>query len=421
LEKLMHETELLSKAESPAALEPAQAASVVACALDGFDVASQRVLCIIPDSTRTCPLPLMVEMLCQQVTNAAALDFIVALGTHMPMDDAALSKLIGQPVTNGQFDGHKIYNHEFDNPAALAQVGTIPASEIERLSEGRMSLDVPVNVNRHVTEYDALIVLGPVFPHEVMGFSGGNKYYYPGCAGAEMIDTTHWLGALLTSRDIIGTMHTPVREMINIASAMIEKPKLLLAMVMHGETFRGLHAGGMIGAWQSAAKHSESLDIIFVDKPFQRVISCVPEMYDDLWTGAKGMYKLEPAIADGGEVVIYAPHIDDVSYVHGALLDEIGYHVRDYFLAQWDKFKDYPWGILAHSTHLRGEGTFLDGVETPRIAVTLATKIPRDRCEKIGLGYLDPDTLNPDDFRGQEADGVVVIDRAGEVLYRKRV
>jgi lactate racemase len=416
----MHENELLAKVESPQALEVVEAQSVVRSALDGFDVANQRVLCIVPDSTRTCPLPAMIEVLTSEAEDASALDFIVALGTHMPMDDVALSKLVGRDVVNGEFDGHRIYNHEFDNPAELVQVGTIPASEIERLSGGRMSLDVPVTVNRHVTEYDALIVLGPVFPHEVMGFSGGNKYYYPGCAGSEMIDTTHWLGALLTSRDIIGTMHTPVREMINLAADMIDAPKLLLAMVMHGKTFRGLHAGGMIGAWRSAAKHSESLDIIFVDEPFQRVISCVPEMYDDLWTGAKGMYKLEPAIADGGEVVIYAPHIDEVSYVHGKLLDEIGYHVRDYFLAQWDTFKDYPWGILAHSTHLRGGGTFVDGVETPRIKVTLATKIPRERCEQIGLGYIDPDTLNPDEFRGQEADGVVVIDRAGEVLYRKQ-
>jgi len=79
------------------------------------------------------------------------------------------------------------------------------------------------------------------------------------------------------------------------------------------------------------------------------------------------MYKLEPAIADGGEVVIYAPHIDEISYTHGKLIDEIGYHVRDYFVKQWDRFKRYPGGVLAHSTHLRGIGTYdaATGVEKP--------------------------------------------------------
>ena len=81
-------------------------------------------------------------------------------------------------------------------------------------------------------------------------------------------------------------------------------------------------------------------------------------MYDDLWTAAKGMYKMEPAIADGGEVIIYAPHVSEISYTHGRLIDEIGYHCRDYFLAQWDRFKHYPGGILAHSTHVKGLGTF---------------------------------------------------------------
>jgi hypothetical protein len=130
------------------------------------------------------------------------------------------------------------------------------------------------------------------------------------------------------------------------------------------------------------------------------------------------MYKLEPAIADGGEVVIYAPHISEVSYVHGHYLDQIGYHVRDYFTAQWDRFEHIPWGILAHSTHLRGEGTFVDGVEEPRIRVTLATAIPRERCEAIGLGYLDPSGVDVESWADREDEGVLLVRRAGEQLYR---
>jgi nickel-dependent lactate racemase len=146
----------------------------------------------------------------------------------------------------------------------------------------------------------------------------------------------------------------------------------------------------------------------------------MPEMYDDLWTAAKGMYKMEPAIADGGEVVIYAPHIAEISYTHGHVIDEVGYHVRDYFAKQWDRFKDYPWGVLAHSTHLRGIGTYdtRTGVERPRIRVTLATGIPPERCERVKLGYLDPATIDLAAWEGRQDEGILVVPKAGEMLYR---
>ena len=146
----------------------------------------------------------------------------------------------------------------------------------------------------------------------------------------------------------------------------------------------------------------------------------MPEMYDDLWTAAKGMYKMEPVVADGGEVIIYAPHINEVSFTHGKLIDQVGYHCRDYFLKQWERFRDYPWGVLAHSTHLSGLGSYdpATGIETPRIHVRLATGIPEERCRRINLGYLNPDDLHPKVWQGRESEGILVIPRAGEMLYR---
>ncbi|MBL8170650.1 MAG: hypothetical protein JNJ50_20990, partial [Acidobacteria bacterium] len=153
---------------------------------------------------------------------------------------------------------------------------------------------------------------------------------------------------------------------------------------------------------------------------YNRVLSVMPKLYDDIWTGSKGMYKMEPVIADGGEVIIYAPHIDEISYSHGKILDELGYHVLEYFTKQWDKFKHYPLGVVAHSTHLTGIGTYNPetGVENPRIKVTLATKISKERCERLNLGYLDPDTINLDEWRGREAEGILLVPKAGEMLYR---
>ena len=410
---------LIGEGHTDRTLTETEVRQLVAEGLAELDLAGKRVLVIIPDGTRTAPVPLIFRLLRELLeTQVAALDYLVALGTHQPMDDTALSRLVGAEVREGRAGDSHILNHRWDLPETFTTPGVLPASEVEALSEGRLSLDVPVRLNRLILDYDQLLVCGPVFPHEVAGFSGGNKYFVPGVAGPEIIDVTHWLGALLTSAAIIGVADTPVRQMIDRAASFIPTPRLCLALVMHGESLHGLYVGSMEEAWRAATERSAQLDIVYVEQPFRRVLSVMPEMYDDIWTAAKGMYKMEPAIADGGEVIIYAPHIDEVSYTHGKLIDEIGYHVRDYFVEQWDRFKDYPWGVLAHSTHLRGAGTYENGVERPRIQVTLATAIPPGRCERIGLGYADPATVDPEAWAGREEEGILLVRRAGEMLYR---
>jgi hypothetical protein len=141
-------------------------------------------------------------------------------------------------------------------------------------------------------------------------------------------------------------------------------------------------------------------------------------MYDDLWTGGKCMYKMEPVVADGGELIIYAPHIEEVSVTHGATIRKIGYHVRDYFLKQMDRFGDVPGGVMAHSTHVKGIGTFENGVETPRVNVVLATRIPPEICREINLGYRDPDSIDVEQWKDREDEGILYVPKAGEMLYR---
>jgi hypothetical protein len=130
------------------------------------------------------------------------------------------------------------------------------------------------------------------------------------------------------------------------------------------------------------------------------------------------MYKLEPVLADGGELIIYAPHIREFSVTHGRWIEEVGYHCRDFFLRQWNRFQDKPWGVLAHSTHVHGLGSFENGVEKPRARVTLASQISAARCRAVNLGYRDPAGIRLEDFAGREADGVLLVPKAGETLYR---
>ena len=260
------------------------------------------------------------------------------------------------------------------------------------------------------------MICGPVFPHEVVGFSGGNKYFFPGIAGPDVINFTHWLGALITSYNMIGTLHTPVRSIIDRAAEFVQTPTACFSFVVNHEGIAGVYFGPPKEAWLAAAKLSAQRHINYVEKPFKLVLSIMPMMYDDLWTAAKGMYKLEPVVMDGGEMVIYAPHIHEVSYTHGKLIDEIGYHCRDYYLAQWDRFKNYPGGVLAHSTHLTGMGSFDEqtGIENTRIKVTLATGIPAERCKKINLGYMTPADVHVDEWQNREDEGILVVQQAGE-------
>jgi nickel-dependent lactate racemase len=402
-------------------LTDAEIRSTLREGLASLPLDGRRVLVVIPDGTRSLPMPRVFDLLAELAgPRAAALDYLVALGTHQPMSDDQLSRRIGREVRGGRAGDSRIFNHEWKDPDTFATLGTIPADELGRISGGLLARDVPVSLNKRIFDYDQLIVCGPVFPHEVVGFSGGNKYFFPGIAGAEIINFTHWLGALLTSFRIIGSGYTPVRAVIDRAARMIEVPKACLALVVRESGVAGIYCGPPEEAWEAAALLSSRVHIRYVEKPLQRVLSIMPEMYDDLWTAAKGMYKMEPVVADGGEVVIYAPHVREVSFTYGALIDEIGYHCRDYFTKQWERFKEYPGGVLAHSTHLRGMGTYdaAAGIENPRIRVTLATGIPEERCRRINLGYLDPARVEVSKWQGPKAEGILVVPKAGEMLYR---
>ena len=403
-----------------------EAAAVIARAAPAADYRGRRVILIIPDGTRTAPIGLMFKALHSHLAPVVKkIDVMIALGTHPPMSDAAINERVeisgAERATT--YRAVKFINHEWDHPAALRDLGVIPAEEIRVLSGGLFAVDVPVHINRRLYDYDQIIICGPVFPHEVVGFSGGNKYLFPGVAGPGILNFFHWLGAVVTNPMIIGNKWTPVRGVIDRASAMVTVPRLCFCLVVGGGgKFSGLFAGTPEQAWDSASELSKELHITYKDRPFHTVLSCAPPMYDELWVAGKCMYKLEPVVADGGELIIYAPHLHEISLTHGGRIRRICYHCRDYFLKQWAKFKDEPWGTLAHSTHVHGIGTYDEktGVETPRVRVTLATGLTEAECREINLGYRDWRSVKFEDFANREDEGVLLVPKAGERLYHLR-
>jgi nickel-dependent lactate racemase len=407
-----HQDRLLSDAEIRAA---------VLDALGRVDVAGKRVLLIIPDHTRTAPMGRLFRLIHEAwAKNTEKLDCLIALGTHPPMSDEMIYRRVEMTREEHQADfaDVRFFNHLWKDPESLAEIGRLSASEIGEITDGLLQMDVSITVNRLIFDYDLLLIVGPVFPHEVVGFSGGNKYLFPGIAGQHIIDFFHWLGAVITNPVIIGNKQTPVRAVVDRAAAMVEVPRLALSLVVKGEGLAGLYFGSPEDSWSLAADLSQKLHIVYKDRPYHTVLSCAPKMYDDIWTAGKCMYKLEPVVADGGTLIIHAPHVKEVSVTHGAVIEQVGYHARDYFLKQWDKFKHHPWGVLAHCTHVKGIGTFENGTERPRVNVVLATQIPKEVCDRINLGYLDPAAIDPADYANREAEGILYVPKAGETLYR---
>ena len=386
----------------------------------------RKVLVLIPDHTRSLPLPLLFRSLLEVLHDTKQLDFMVALGTHPPLSEESLNKLVGitakERATTFKHVG--LLNHEWDTPSALTSLGMIEQDEIKQIAGSNWHSSLPnevnIRINKAALEYDHILILGPTFPHEVVGFSGGAKYLFPGISGADMINATHWLGALAGVVGTIGIKDTPVRTMIHAAAERLKTPLTLIALVVEGHSLSGLFIGDHLLAWNEAAELSAQRHIRWCEKPFQRVLSCAPSMYDELWTGAKAMYKLEAAVALGGEVVIYAPHLEVVSHVHGKYIYEVGYHILPYFLNDWERFKNIPLGVLAHSTHLRGSGMMEKGIEKPNVRVTLASKISAEDCAKLNLGYIDPLKINVDKWKDREGEGVLYVPKAGEILFRMK-
>jgi len=412
---------VIERQNKDGSVDNSQAGEAVAEFFAQNDYSGKRILLIIPDNTRSGPIGDIFKIIYDCLgPKVKALDCLVALGTHQPLSEEQICTRLCMTADerSSKYASVKFFNHEWEKAQTFTSIGRISADEIEQISSGLFREEVDIVINKLIFEYDEFIILGPVFPHEVVGFSGGHKYIFPGIAGDDIIHFFHWLSAVITNPVINGNKWTPTREVVEKAASFIKTPRKLFALVALEEQLKGIFIGDVLETWEKAADLSEQVHITYKDKSYNTILGIAPEMYDDIWTAGKVMYKLEPILADGGTLIIYAPHITEISYTHGKWLDKIGYHTRDYFLKRMEQFSGIPRGIIAHSTHVRGIGTYIDGVEKPRANVVLATGIDRQRCEKVNLGYMNPDEINIADYENKEEQGILVVQHAGEVLHR---
>jgi len=382
----------------------------------------ERVLAIIPDKTRddnTHELfPIASDFLTKR--GVASFDALVAQGTHPPMSAAQKLSKIG----NTDFRG-SLFDHRWDDPDELITLGELSGEMVRELTGGLIDQAVPVSINKLLAPgiYDTILVFGATVPHEVAGFAGGAKYFFPGVAGPELTHTTHWLGALAGIENIIGQVETPTRRLIEAAADLIPARIISLNTVVSridGDlVIYALFTGDIKEAFRRAAAVSRQVHIRYTGRKYKRVIALLDPHYDELWVGGKASYKLGAIIEEGGELIIYAPHLTKLSETHGELIERYGYapleSVRDMLGVSQELRENLC--IAAHLAHVAYAGR-LDqhGQVVPRYQIKMATGLDEATCRRVNLGYLDYRTLDYEAMR-EDPDTLVVAD-AGRDLYQ---
>ena len=397
---------------------------IVAHALAGVPDGA-RVLAIVPDRTRDDNTHELFPMVAEQLAagRAATLDALVAQGTHQAMTDAQKRDKLGVGAAGVPLLG-RIFDHRWDRPEDLTTIGELDAGRITALTGGLMREAVPVRLNRLLAPgvYDVVLVIGATMPHEVAGFAGGAKYFFPGVAGPELTHMTHWLGALATIERVIGRVETPTRRVIEAAATFVQPPIIAFTSVTSrgtaGLRTHALFAGDIYDSMRRAAAVSGQVHIRYTGRKYRRVLALLDAHYDELWVGGKASYKLGGVIDDGGELIIYAPHLNQISATHGHLIEKYGYapleQVRE-MVAGSDELRANLC-VAAHLAHVSyGSARNAAGESIPRFRITLASAVPEEACRRVHLGYLDHRTVHRADYES-DPDTLIVED-AGRDLY----
>ncbi len=353
-------------------------------------------------------------------------DAMVAQGTHSPMTDAEKLAKIGADSFDSIQNLGSIYDHRWDQPEELVNIGELSADEVSQITGGLFHEAIPLAVNRLAApgNYDAILIFGATVTHEVAGFAGGAKYFFPGISGAELTHKTHWLAALATIEKIIGRIETPTRHLIEAAADRIAAKVIVFTSVVTriaDDRLRthALFAGDFCSSLRKAAEVSRSVHIKYTGRKYELVVALLDEHYEDLWLGGKASYRLGAVIEAGGELIIYAPRLRCISETHGDDIERFGGY------APLEKIKDLVANsgelqanlcVAAHLAHVSYAGrTGDDGKFVPKYRISLASQVDRETCSRVNLDYLNHQTFNIADY--QSDPDTLIVERAGRDLY----
>ncbi len=384
-----------------------------------------KVLAIVPDRTRDDNTHLLFPMAARYLRGKGIrqLDVLIAQGTHAPMSDAHKQEKLGFALADIARLG-AVFDHQWDRDDSLVTLGELSADHVAELTGGLMRESVAVRLNALLAPgvYDTVLVFGATMPHEVAGFAGGAKYFFPGVAGPDLTHMTHWLGALATIECIIGRVDTPTRRVIEAAARLVPAPVIAFTSVQERADAtlhtRALFAGDLFETFRRAAEVSRQVHIRYTGRRYTRVVALLDPHYDEMWVGGKASYKLGGIIEAGGELIIYAPHLREISVTHGRLIEKYGYapleHVRDMVAGSEELRANLC--VAAHLAHVSyGSRLGADGAVLPRFRIRLASAVPEDVCRRVKLEFIDWRTFDVDAHR-RDPD-TLVVENAGRDLY----
>lgn len=375
----------------------------------------KRVLAIPPDYTRFHSQAGMLTEIVWRHYGDALTDVLPALGTHAPMSAGEIKSMFGD-VPASLFRVHDWRN-------GLATLGEVPGDFVKKVSNGAVDYSVPIQVDKLLVEgnYDLILSLGQVVPHEVIGMANYNKNIFVGTGGSEGINKTHFLGAAYGMERIMGRANTPVRAVLNYGSQHFAKhlPIIYVHTVVGKDkagnlVIRGLYIGDDEQGFNQAAELSLLVNFELLDAPLKNVVVYLdPHEFKSTWLGNKSIYRTRMAIADGGSLTVLAPGLTQFGEDGGIdkLIRRYGYVGTPNVLNLVKNNEDLRQSLsaAAHLIHGSSEGRF---------SITYCPgKISREEMKGVNFGFADLNTMLKKYDPAKLKDGKNTLPNGEEIFF----
>lgn len=314
-------------------------------------------------------------------------DILPAIGTHFQMSEKEIDIMFGD-VPGSLFRVHKWKED-------LTTLGVVPSEFINKVSEGKVNYEWTAQVNKLLVagNYDLILSIGQVVPHEVIGMANHNKNIFIGVGGKDAIHKSHFLGAVYGMERMMGRADTPVRKVLNYASENFANhlPIVYVLTVMGKNennelVMRGLYIGDDYECFNLAASLSLKVNFNMLDEPLKKIVVYLdPLEFKSTWLGNKSVYRTRMAIADDGELIVLAPGLKEFGEDKGIdlLIRKYGYLTTPEILKLVEENDDLKknLGAAAHLIHGSSENRF-------RITYCPGD-ITKEEIERVNYSYAD--------------------------------
>ena len=376
----------------------------------------KKMLLLPPDHTRlNSRAGRITEMIYEDYHDKCEIDIMPALGTHSPMTDAQLEMMFGKKIPKSVFKVHDWRND-------VVTLGTASSDFLKELSGGKLDYEVKIQVNKILFEpYDLILSIGQVVPHEVVGLANYTKNIMVGVGGSDIINKSHFLGAVSNMEKIMGHADSPVRRLFNygVDTYLADRPLVFMLTVMAKDqttgkmAMRGFFSGQGPDAFLASSDLCVKTNLELLDQPLKKVVVYLdPEEFKSTWLGNKAIYRTRMAIADNGELIILAPGLREFGEdkQNDILIRKYGYKGTPNTLKAVAENQDLRdnLGAAAHLIHGSSEGRF-------RIIYCPGKDMPPEQIRSVGFECGDLDAMTKKYDPAKLKDGFNTVD--GEEIF----